>query len=138
MAAISLRTLIIVAGLIMISLLSYMLAYFMYSTTTTGMFTLNLTYGAQGSKCGRNNLDIAFLYRDLAPLYNANVTLLLRTYNGSTATFTSSQRVLHRGEVINFCVSAGYSNSITSVTLYLSGYVYGVYLVSVNVTSEVR
>ncbi len=125
--------LIMIAGVLIIGVFATPLVYFMYymATHEYQAITVNLS-STPGPPCAPSEYPMTLYYHDPIPISEATFRVTFKLTNGSTYSAQASTALLSSGRSLTVCVPRDVLLGASEVSINITGYVAGLYLLSVS------
>ncbi len=132
-------TLILLAGVLILAVFSAPLVYFLYYIGSHGTEAIVVNVSSTpGPPCGSGEYAMKLYYQDPVPLTDVSLQVALYEANGSSYTVSATAGSLSRGQYLFACLPEGPLVSATSIAVNLTGYVGGLYRLSVSSQQSLR
>ena len=125
-------TLILIAGVLILAVFAAPLAYFLYYIGSHGAHTIIVNVSdTPGPPCHDGEYAMRLYYEDPVPLTDVTLRVTLYESNGSSYSASASASSLSGGQYLLVCLPEGPLASATSIAVNLTGYIAGLYRLSV-------
>ena len=132
-------TLILIAGLLILAVFAAPLAYFLYYVGSHGANTIIVNVSSTpGPPCHDNEYAMRLYYKDPVPITDVTLQVTLYESNGSSYSVSRSASSLSEGHYLLVCLPEGPLTSATSIAVNLTGYIAGLYRLSVALQQGLR
>ncbi len=132
-------TLTVLSGVIILAVFAAPLVYFLYYIGTHGTETIVVNVSSTpGPPCHANEYAMTLYYGEPVPLTNVRLEVTLAESNGSTYSTVASAGSLTKGGELYVCLPQGVLEEATSITVNLTGYVGGLYRLSITSQQSLR
>ncbi|MGC9071891.1 MAG: hypothetical protein ACP5HK_04265 [Acidilobus sp.] len=125
--------LILIAGVLIIGIFAAPLVYFMYYLVAHEYqaITVNVS-STPGSPCSATRYSMTLYYQDPIPISEVSFKVAFEMGNGSTYVTEASTGLLTAGHSLFVCVPGDVLVKASAVAINVTGYVAGLYLLSVS------
>lgn len=134
---VSLRAMFIIVGLVIVFVMTYPLADFIYSASSQrGLLNITASPTEGAPPCNGSSEKLTVTYNGAVPLYSSHFVLSLVLANGDKINITVVRSSLSQGESIYVCVPLGYLEKASYATFVLNGSIYGIYPITLSLEAR--
>jgi|GEM_PF-2310918 len=132
---VSIRALVLIAGLTLVLVAVYPLVSFIYSSRSQSGL-LGVTLNSSAPPCTNSSVKLTLTYEDSVSLFSVEVRAQVGLKNGSAVTLSAQRPLLSRGQSLFMCIPAAYFENASYLGLSVSGKIDDLYPIELDVSAN--